>query len=61
MIRSTKRPIANKLTKKELIELIKKRSYIYSKSLYKIECNNLTKFQIMNKIINIYETNKIDS
>ncbi len=61
MIRSTKRPIANKLTKKDLIELIKKRSYIYSKSLYKIECNNLTKFQIMNKIINIYETNKIDS
>ncbi len=59
--RNTKRPIARKLTKKELIELVKKRSNIYSKALYKIECNYLTKFQISNKVINIYEANKIDN
>tara|TARA_B100001063_G_C16513442_1_gene428036 strand:- start:203 stop:715 length:513 start_codon:yes stop_codon:yes gene_type:complete len=50
-----KRPIANKLKVNELIELIKKRSYIYSKALYKITCENFTKTEIATKIIDIYE------
>jgi shikimate kinase/shikimate kinase/3-dehydroquinate synthase len=39
----------------EIIDLIKKRSNIYSKALYKIECDSLTKKKIVEKILNIYE------
>ena len=53
---SKKRPIANKLSKNEIEELIKKRSIIYSKAMYKIDCENLTKSEIVKKIIKIYET-----
>ncbi len=49
---SHKRPIASNLTNHELTNLIKKRSNIYSKALYKIDCNKLTKIKIANKIIN---------
>ena len=45
-------------TKEELLDLLKKRSNIYSKALYKIDCDNLTKSEIVNKIIKIYEGNK---
>tara|TARA_Y100000591_G_C21621662_1_gene588167 strand:+ start:204 stop:719 length:516 start_codon:yes stop_codon:yes gene_type:complete len=55
--KSKKRPIAYDSTTNELIELIKKRSNIYSKALYKINCENFTKNEIAEKIINIYETN----
>ena len=54
---SSKRPIATKLTTDELRILIKKRSNIYSKAMYKIECDGLTKKEVVDKIINIYETN----
>ena len=54
---SKKRPLAFKSTENELIDLIKKRSNIYSKALYEIKCDNLTKSEIVNKIIEIYETN----
>ena len=54
---SKKRPLAVNSTKNELIEIIKKRSVIYSKALYKIDCENFTKQQIAKKIIDIYETN----
>tara|TARA_B100001093_G_scaffold353619_1_gene338079 strand:+ start:210 stop:734 length:525 start_codon:yes stop_codon:yes gene_type:complete len=53
-----KRPIAFKASKSDLIELIKKRSYFYSKALYKINCENLTKNEIAQKILRIYETYK---
>ena len=53
-----KRPIAFKASKSDLIELIKKRSYFYSKALYKINCENLTKNEIAEKILRIYETYK---
>ncbi len=53
---SAKRPIAFNTPKNELVELIKKRSNIYSKALYKIKCENLTKNKIAEKIIEIYET-----
>ena len=53
---SKKRPLINNATSNELIDLIKKRSYIYSKALYEIKCDNLTKKQIVEKILEIYET-----
>ena len=55
IVNSKKRPIANKLSKNEIEELIKKRSIIYSKAMYKIDCENLTKNEIVKKIIEIYE------
>ncbi len=54
---SKKRPLALNSSKNELIGIIKKRSIIYSKALYKIDCENFTKQQITKKIIDIYETN----
>ena len=54
---SKKRPLSNKLTNNELIELMKKRSNIYSKALYEIKCNSLSKVDIVDKILKIYETN----
>ena len=54
---SSKRPMANKATKNELMTLIKKRSYIYSKALYRVNCSNLKKKEILKKILDIYETN----
>ena len=52
---SKKRPIALKSTKGEIEELIKKRSVVYSKAMYKIDCENLTKIEIVKKVIKIYE------
>ena len=54
---SRKRPLAINATDTELIDLIKKRSNIYCKALNEIKCNNLTKNEIVNKIVEIYETN----
>ncbi len=54
---SKKRPVAFKASRNKLMELIKKRSKIYSKALYKINCENLSKQEIANKILEIYETN----
>ena len=54
---SKKRPLAINSSRNKLIEIIKKRSLIYSKALYKIDCDNLTKQEIAKKIIKIYETN----
>ena len=59
--KSYKRPLAFKASSNELIELIKKRSNFYSKALYKVNCDNLTKNDLMQKIIDIYESRKIDS
>ena len=52
---SQKRPIALKASKNDLTELVKKRSIVYSKAMYKINCENLTKNEITRKIIKIYE------
>ncbi len=49
------RPLAYNIEKKELIELIKKRSKFYKKALYKINCEDLTKNKIINRILNINE------
>jgi len=53
---SKKRPLAFNSTENELIDLIKKRSNIYSKALYEIKCDNLSKNEITKNILKIYET-----
>ena len=52
---SKKRPLAFNATDNELIDLIQKRSNIYSKALYEIKCDNLSKSEIVKKILEIYE------
>ena len=54
---SKKRPLAFNSTENELIDLIKKRSNIYSKALYEIKCDKLSKSEIVRKILDNYETN----
>ncbi len=54
---SKKRPIAFKSTDQELKSIIKSRSKIYTKAQFKINCNKLTKTEIVKKIIKIYEIN----
>ena len=49
-----KRPLALNITDNELLELISKRSKIYSKSQFKINCHKLTKNEIVKKIIDLY-------
>ena len=53
---SKKRPLAFNATDNELVDLIKKRNNIYSKALYEIKCDNLSKKQVINKVLKIYET-----
>ncbi len=53
---SKKRPLAFNATDNELVDLIKKRNNIYSKALYEIKCDNLSKKQVIDKILKIYET-----
>ena len=52
---SQKRPVVFKASKNELTDLIKKRSIVYSKAMYKIDCENLSKNQIVGRILEIYE------
>jgi shikimate kinase/shikimate kinase/3-dehydroquinate synthase len=52
---SKKRPVAFNATTNELSNLIKKRSIIYSKAMYKIDCENLSKNEVVNNILKIYE------
>ena len=59
--KNNKRPIAIKYNNSELLNLIKERSKIYALSKYKINCEKLSKNEIVNKIISIYENNKINS
>ena len=52
---SKKRPIASKLNDEELKKLIKDRSKVYSKADLKIKCDNLTKDEILDKLIKLNE------
>ena len=54
---SKKRPLAFNSSRNKLLEIIKKRSLVYSKALYKINCENYTKQEIAKLIVKIYETN----
>jgi shikimate kinase len=55
--KSKKRPLAVNSTDSEIVLLMKKRSKIYSKAKFKIDCNKLTKSEIVKKIIKINELN----
>ena len=54
---SKKRPLAFKSTDQEIRAIIKNRSKIYSNAQFKINCNKLTKNEIVTKIVKIYELN----
>ena len=54
---SKKRPLVFKSTDQEIRSIIKDRSRIYSNAQFKINCNKLTKTEIVKKIIKIYEFN----
>jgi shikimate kinase len=54
---SKKRPLAFKATDQEIRAMIKDRSRIYTSAQFKINCNKLTKTEIVKKIIKIYELN----
>ncbi len=54
---SKKRPLAINASDDQIINLIEKRSNIYAKALFEIKCDNLTKNEVVNKIIKIYESN----
>ena len=51
------RPVALALNNDELKNLIIKRSKYYSKAKYKINCQKLTRPEIIKKILNLYEIN----
>jgi len=53
--KNDKRPLVKKLSKKNLINMIKDRSVIYSEANIKIECENLSKKEIVNIILKAYE------
>jgi len=51
--KSKKRPIAYNSSSDQLLNLIDERSKIYCKALFKIKCDNLTKSEVVKKIIKI--------
>ena len=53
---SNKRPLAFNATDNQFVDLIKKRNNVYSKALYEIKCDNLSKKQVIDKVLKIYET-----
>ena len=53
--KNNKRPIVNRLNKNQIEKLIKYRSTKYSLANFKLECENLSKYEIVKKIIKIYE------
>jgi shikimate kinase len=56
---SKKRPLAFNLNDSELLDLINKRSKIYSKALFKINCKMLDKKKILKKISDLYKNDQI--
>ena len=54
---SKKRPLVFNSSNQEITTLIKMRSKIYSEAKFKINCNKLTKNEIVKKVIKIYELN----
>ena len=51
--KNNKRPVASNLSNNELKDLLIYRSKIYSKANYKIDCENMQKTEIVNKIIQL--------
>jgi len=54
---SRKRPLASKSTEQDIKTIINKRKKVYSKANFKINCNKLTKSEIVKTVIKIYELN----
>ena len=54
---SKKRPLVFKSTDQKIKAIIKDRSKIYTKAQFKINCNKLTKTEIVKQIVKIYELN----
>ena len=54
--KNKKRTIDNKFYNKKIKEIINKRKKIYSKKNFKINCDKLTKKQIVENILKLYET-----
>ena len=54
---SHKRPFAFYSNDQELVELIEKRKKVYSEADFEINCNKLSKTEIVKKIIKLYEGN----
>jgi len=50
-----KRPLVTSLDEKELKKLIKLRNQVYVRANYKVDCENLTKNEVIEKIKEIYE------
>tara|TARA_B100001750_G_C14927793_1_gene312607 strand:- start:8 stop:520 length:513 start_codon:yes stop_codon:yes gene_type:complete len=57
IIKSKKRPIAFNSSPNEIKKMIIDRSKIYAMANFKINCENLSKNEIVNKIKNFYEKN----
>ena len=57
---SKKRPLAFQATDLKIKQLIKKRTKIYSKSQFKINCNKLSKAKKEKKIIKIIKINELN-
>ena len=55
--KNKKRPVAFNLNDSEILDLIEKRTKIYSKAQFKINCHKLKKTEIVDKILKIYEHN----
>ena len=49
--KNNKRPVASNLSNNQLKDLLINRSKIYSKANYKIECENMEKTEIIDKIV----------
>ncbi len=54
--KNKKRPVANKLTDKELIEIINERRKNYMMANFKINCDKLSKTRIVENILKLNET-----
>ena len=55
--KNKKRPVAFNLNDSEILELIEKRTKIYSKAQFKINWHKLSKTEIVEKILKIYGNN----
>ncbi len=55
--KSKNRPLLKNMSEKDINNLFVKRKKIYEKAHFKINCENLSKNEIINKIINLYEGN----
>ena len=55
ILKNDKRPLIKNLSRKDLNIMIKTRSTHYRNANYKLECDNLSKNEIVSEIIEIYE------